>query len=122
MEKISGEEEKIVRREFRVPVGEEDHVRISVRGEEFPVRNLSARGVQIIYFSQDGFRVHTDLEQTKLLVRDREIEVRTRVVYTTSYDPDRFVCGLYFYEISEPDLEFLEKFILEKRRTVLKGD
>jgi len=115
MNRDSGAEEKIVRREFRIPVQEKDDIRMRINEKEYAVTNLASRGVQIVYGSKDEFEPHADLGHAELVIKERRIGVRARVMYTTKFDPEHFACGFYFYELGEGDLDFLREFISQKR-------
>jgi hypothetical protein len=118
MNKDSESEEKIVRREFRIPVQEKDNIRMRIKGKEYALTNLASRGAQIVYRAKDDFEPDADLGRADLVLGESRIVVRARVMYTTKFDLELFACGLYFYELEREDLEFLEEFISRKRASL----
>jgi len=115
------EGEKPVRREFRVPVDDKDEIRLIVGGQEYEIRNLVPSGIQVLYELENEFETNMELNGAELIIGERKIEVRAKVVYTSRLEPGQFSCGLHFLTINDEDLEFLRKLVGKKRK-LLFGD
>ncbi|MFO7817189.1 MAG: PilZ domain-containing protein [Thermodesulfobacteriota bacterium] len=111
-----GAGEKPVRREFRVPVDDKDGIRLIVGAREYEIRNLVPNGVQVVYEVENEFETNMELNGAELIVGERKIEVRAKVVYTSRLEPGRFSCGLYFLTINDEDVQFLRKLVAQKRK------
>jgi len=89
-----------------------------IEGEEGRFRAVTARNISMggLLLILPEFQAESTCLRIRIYIGDRPVDAEVRVAWTellTGRERNEFRCGVYFIDISEEDLEFIKKFIVE---------
>ncbi|MDG4475256.1 PilZ domain-containing protein [Thiovibrio frasassiensis] len=107
----SGDLEKIIRKNYREPIAEDDTVCAEIDGRTHRVCDIGSRGMGLIVPALSGFLAGT-LYGIMLHIDNNTITLRGKVTHISpSETSGECQCGIEFIELNPKDEEALQQFL-----------
>lgn len=103
--------EQKIRETFRVPVDDDDSVKVIFSDIEFDVVNVATKGVGIRITKLDKFEVGEQLKPLRLIINDKTFRLEGEIVHITPENPDTSVCGIRFTNMQDSTVDMLLNYL-----------
>ena len=89
-----GEKASILRSSFRVPVGEQEGVQVTIGSRDFRVLNISENGLQVLVRNDDSFQAGQIIDPLILHCEGDVFQLKGKAAYVNQIDFDQIALGL----------------------------
>ena len=112
----SAEAPPILRGSFRVPVGEEEGVYVTIGSADFPVLNISENGLQFLVRQDDHFQAGQIIDPLVLHCGGDVFQLKGKAAYVNQIDFDQIALGLELIFLNLEQREALQRHHKELRK------
>lgn len=113
--------EKIIRKNYREPILDDDPVRAEIDGASHRVCDIGSRGLGLIVPSLDGFPAGAPYSIT-LHIGDNTLALRGKVTHISPSEiSGECHCGIEFIDLSKKDEQTLQHFLTEHHARLFGG-
>jgi len=109
------EDKAVVRKTFRVPVGDQTPVSLSIAGVAYRVANISEGGVGFLAERGDLVEVGQRMDSLELRFDERQVRAQGTVRHVTPLEDEGFLYGLSLEMEREEDRAFMVGFVQRAR-------
>lgn len=101
----------IVRKCFRLPVSNQDEVKVQINDQQYDIIDILSYGIGI-HLSRPGiFSVGEELDSIKLTVQGRIFKLHGWVVYISHHEYGNYRCGIKFVDQDEENERIISEYI-----------
>lgn len=113
--------QKIIRKNYREPMLDEDQVRAEIEGASHRICNIGSRGLGLIVPSLSGFLAGSSYGIT-LHIGDNTLALRGKVTHISPSEiSGECHCGVEFIDLSKEDEQTLHHFLTEHHARLFGG-
>ncbi len=95
----------ILRSSFRVPLGEEDKVSVTIGSTDYRVLNISENGLQVLVRKEDHFEAGQVIDSLTIHVGEDVFRLQGKAAYVNQIDFDQIALGLELIFLSREQRE-----------------
>ncbi len=101
----------IVRKYFRLPVSNQDEVKVQINDQQYDIVDILSWGIGIHLPRPEIFSVGEELDSIKLTVQRRIFRLHGGVVHISPYEYGNYRCGIKFIDQDEESERIISEYI-----------
>jgi hypothetical protein len=114
---------KIVRKSFRVPVGDDNNTSVQIYGKRYHITDISIDALGIAVKGNSDFSIDQVLKGCELTLFDITIkDLNGKVVHLTLTEQKVLLYGIQWENMKESDIAHISKIVMEMKEQLLKDD
>lgn len=105
----------IVREYFRLPVSNQDEVKVQINDQQYDVVDILSWGIGIYLSRPEIFSIGEELDSIKLTVQGRIFKLHGWVVHISPYEYGNYRCGIKFIDQDKESERIISEYIKSNR-------
>jgi len=105
----------IVRKYFRLPVSNQNEVKVQINDQQYDIVDILSWGIGIHLPRPEIFSVGEELDSIKLTVQGRIFRLHGGVVHISPYEYGNYHCGIKFIDQDEESERIISEYIKTNR-------
>ncbi|MDY6910617.1 MAG: PilZ domain-containing protein [Thermodesulfobacteriota bacterium] len=121
-EAVAADQDQVVRKCFRIPIGQENGMKVRIGDASFDVLNISENGIGVLGHSPEEFRVGEGLDGVTVFIEGAAARASGTVRHITPLEDGLFLFGVALHYDDPQEHEKVLSFVRKARREMFRSD